>query len=253
MADKAYSQQTPSDSASDFGLLKFHIDQRLARVRTVVLVQVTAVKGGNGAVAAPSTVSVKPLVKIIDGQGNVSSHGIVNNVLVWRPSSALGAVIIDPQVNDIGLLAVCDRDISSVVANKAEAQPGSRRKFDLADGVYLGSLFGATPQQYVTFTSNGIKIADKNSNTLVMGSTGVAINGLLINQQGQVAGNLPVNGALQLEGEIEALNGSTYTGDIRTGGNVLSGYGTADQVGLQTHTHTSGAQGGQTSAPTAGT
>lgn len=43
-------------------------------------------------------------------------------------------------------------------------------------------------------------------------------------------------------------------GDLRCSGNVIAGYGGADQVGLQTHNHVEhGTGGGITSAPTAGT
>ncbi len=43
----------------------------------------------------------------------------------------------------------------------------------------------------------------------------------------------------------------TVTGDIRADGAIIAGYGSADQVGLQTHTHPS-APSGAPSAPTAG-
>jgi phage gp45-like len=43
-------------------------------------------------------------------------------------------------------------------------------------------------------------------------------------------------------------------GDLQCTGNVIAGYGGADQVGLQTHNHVEhGTGGGITSAPTAGT
>lgn len=48
--------------------------------------------------------------------------------------------------------------------------------------------------------------------------------------------------------------GVTVTGDLHVSGAVIAGYGGADQVGLQSHTHAEhGTGGGTTSAPTAGT
>lgn len=171
----AYSQQDPDDSASDFMARQFQINQTLARVRTMVLVAVTGITGGAGAIAAPGTVSVQPLVKLIDGQGNTSSHGIINNIPVFRLGGGSNAVICDPVVGDIGWMAVADRDISAVKANQAESAPGSRRKFDLADGVYMGSLFSGVPVQYVTFTSSGISIVSPNNITLTVGGTSIVI------------------------------------------------------------------------------
>src|SRR6185437_16016635 len=193
-----YSQQDPDDSASEYRAKQFQIERTLARVRTIIPVKVIAVNGGGGAVAAPPTVNVQPLVQVIDGQGNVTSHGTINNIPVWRLQSAWGSLIVDPVAGDVGAMGVCDRDIS-VVKNTAgkESQPGSRRKYDLADGIYFGGLFGSAPTQYVRFTENGVEV--------VSGADGIKLNGLVINQQGQVAGNLPVTGALELGGSIEAL------------------------------------------------
>lgn len=213
MSDSGYSQQDPEDSASDWAARQFQINQILARVRTMVLVKVTAIKGGAGAIASPGTVTVQPLVKLIDGQGNSSSHGPINNIPVFRVGGGTNAVICDPVVGDIGWMAVADRDSSSVKANKAEANPGSRRKFDMADGVYMGSLLSPVPTQYVVFTENGVKI--------ISGTDGINLNGLIINQQGQVAGNLPITGNLELSGAIQALNGSEYGGDISTSGHFF--------------------------------
>lgn len=52
-----------------------------------------------------------------------------------------------------------------------------------------------------------------------------------------VNGNLIVNGNIELSGTIEGTGGGTYAGNIQTSGDVIAGYGGADQVGLQTHTH----------------
>lgn len=251
MTDSNYTQQDPEDAASAFASSQFQINQTLAKVRTMVIVQVMSVTGGAGAIAAPATVSVKPLVKIVDGNGNASSHGSINNIPVFRYGSGNGAVICDPVVNDIGWMAVADRDSSVVVKTKAEAQPGSKRKFNLADGIYMGSILSGVPAQCVTFTENGVSIKS--------GSDGINLNGLVINQDGQVEGNLPVTGALELAGSIEALNGSTYAGNIQTSGDMIAGFGGADQVGLQTHVHvylkptSAPTSAANTNSPTAGT
>lgn len=179
-----YTQQDPDDSASQFAARQFQINRTLTRVRTMVLVKVVAISGGAGAIASPGTVNVQPLVKIVDGQNNVSSHGVIQNVPVYRLGGGNNAIICDPVVGDIGWMAIADRDSSVVVKTKAEAQPGSRRKFDLADGVYMGSILSSAPTQYITFTSSGVTIADSNGNKIVMSAGGVNINGFVINSSG---------------------------------------------------------------------
>jgi hypothetical protein len=217
MADSTsgYSQQDPDDSASDFRALQFQIDRTLARVRTIVLVKVIAVGGGAGAIAAPGTVNVLPLTKIVDGQNNVSSHGTVFNVPVFRVMSKWGALIVDPVVGDIGWMAVSDRDISVVKSTKGkESQPGSRRKFSMSDGVYIGGLFGDAPTQYLRFTEHGIDVKS--------GNDGIALNGLKIKADGSIDGDLTVAGTVFAGTDVQAKTGAakvTLIGHEHAGNN----------------------------------
>lgn len=246
MADSGYSQQDPDDSASEHALIQFKINQTLARVRTMVPVQVMGITGGGGAIAKPPTVNVQPLVKIIDGQGNVSSHGTIFNIPVFRLGGGNGAVILDPVKGDIGWLAVADRDISIVKKTGKESQPGSRRKFDMADGVYLGALLSAAPTQYLAFSPSGIALQDANNNSIKTTNAGISINGLLINQQGQIAGNLPVTGNLQISGTITALLGTAWGGNILTTGSIQGASVSNGSIDLATHHHLAPAGGGNT-------
>jgi len=62
---------------------------------------------------------------------------------------------------------------------------------------------------------------------------------------------------LQLSGNITAIGGGVYGGNLETSGDIKAGVGTGDQVGLQTHTHQylkpSTGTNQQTNSPTAGT
>jgi hypothetical protein len=201
VTDSTYTQQEPEDSASEFAFQQFKIDQTLAKVRTMVLVQVMGITGGAGTVAAPGTVNVKPLVKIVDGNNTTSSHGTIMNILVHRYGGGNGVVICDPVVGDIGWMAVADRDSSVVVKTKKEAQPGSARKFNLADGVYMGSILSAAPEQYITFTTDGVKVADKNGNTITTSATGMNLTDTNGNQIQMAAGHVNiVTPVLQVNG-----------------------------------------------------
>lgn len=256
-------QQGLSDPASQFNVLSFLMEQILGRMSTVKLVQVKAVTN-NDEISPVGFVDIHPLVNQVDGLGNSTKHGTIFKVPYFRLQGGGNAVIIDPKVDDIGIAVIADRDISSVKETKAEANPGSKRRFDMADALYLGGFLNGTPDQYVLFNSTGIQLIDKTGNNVTMSSTGIKltdVNGTVVELKvggAFVTGNLIVNGDLQLSGSIEDIGGTTYPGDLKIAGNVISGFGTGDQVGLQTHTHTQpndshGDAEQPTSAPSAGT
>jgi hypothetical protein len=214
MADEqqfGYGQLDPSNTATEYAAHRFVIDQVLANVRTMVLVKVVKVTN-DGGLAAVGNVDVQPLVKQIDGQNNATSHGTIFGVPYTRVQGGKNAVIIDPEVDDIGWMAIADRDISAVKSTKAEAAPGSPgRKFSLADGVYMGGILNAVPEQYIRFHSDGIEWVDKHANAISSGSAGVTINGVTIDRTGK------------------------FTGDVKVVGEVTAKFGTAAFVGLSTH------------------
>lgn len=219
-----YGQMDPSATTSLPAAIKFAFEQMMAKLDTAKLVQVKAVHGGGGAVAAAGTVDVLPLVNQVDGRGFPTPQGTVFGIPWWRLQGGTGAVICDPKAGDIGYVVCFDRDSSGVISAKKQGNPGSNRRFNVADGIYVGGCINGAPTQYIAFTDNGITITDKNGNVLVMKSTGF-----------ELTGNLKV------------------TGTINATGAIVAGLGGPDQVGLQTHLHTSGGSGSPTSAPTAGT
>lgn len=163
------------DGNSEANVIDYFIRVALGRVRTIVPAVVVAVSGGTQS-AGPPTVDVQPLVKQMDGAGNVYDHGILLDLPVMRWQSANGSVVVDPVVNDIGLILVCDRDISAVVSSGGQAsQPGSFRRHSLPDGIYLGGILGAAPPQYVAMTATGVTISDRNSNKLEMKAGSIAL------------------------------------------------------------------------------
>src|SRR5579863_7836618 len=107
-ASFGYGQMEPSDIASEFNLLWFIIQQALGYVRTAIPVQVksvtTALPVGTAFVGI---VSVQPLVNQIDGLGNSTPHGTIFNIPYSRLQGGSNAIIMDPAVNDIGLMVVC--------------------------------------------------------------------------------------------------------------------------------------------------
>ena len=194
--DAFVGQATPTDSASELSALSFVIRQHLAGVRTAMLVIVKAVTN-NGGLTPVGTVDVQPLVHQVDGIGNIVEHGTVYGMPYMRIQGGTNAVIMDPQVGDIGLAIMADRDISAVKATKASAAPASSRKFSFSDGLYLGGFLNGTPQQYVQFNAGGITVVsptaiDIKAPTITLDGavhvTGAQTNDSTIVAQGDVKG-----------------------------------------------------------------
>lgn len=148
---------TAAARAAEINKLQLVVKTLLSKVRTTMPVEVIAVTN-NGGVSPIGYVDLQPLVGQLDGDGTVYPHGTIYNVPYMRIQGGKNAVILDPQIGDIGLAGICDRDISAVKASKKAAPPGSKRRHDLSDAVYLNSIIGAAPEQYVQFNADGISI-----------------------------------------------------------------------------------------------
>lgn len=224
MTDSHIGQQGLSSAASDYNAMRFIVWQLLGIVGTIKLVKVIAVHA-TGGISVAGTVDVQPLVNQIDGQGNSTPHGTVFSLPYVRVQGGVNAIIIDPVAGDIGLAVIADRDISAVKASKKQANPGSYRRFDMADGIYIGGILNAVPTQYVAFLQTGISIVDLNGNKLESSSAGWAMTGDF-----------------------------AVTGQITATKDITAGQGGADSVTMQGHKHSDIQTGsGESGAPVAGT
>lgn len=207
-----------ADYSSEIGRLQFVINNALAGIRTAMPVKVIAVSNAGG-LSPVGTVNVQPLVSAVDGAGNLWPHGIIHNVPYMRIQGGANGIILDPAIGDIGIATVCDRDISTVKNTGKVSAPGSLRKTDMSDIVYLMTIIGAAPTQYVQFNSAGITITSPVAVTI--NAPTVTVTATNINTSGTWA----------------------HTGTITATGNV-TGNGTS----LHTHTHPD-PQGGNTGPP----
>lgn len=238
-----YGQLTPNDTASEMSVISFICKQMMAQMETMRLVQVKAVHG-NGETDTAGTVDVLPLVNQIDGRGNSTAHGTVYGIPWWRLQGGKNAVICDPVVGDIGYVSVSSRDISSVKATRKQSNPGSYRRFDLADGVYVGGVLNVAPDQYVVFTETGVRLVDKNGNSVAMSdsgivmtdkfshvvsmsSTGITLKGnvivdgnLVTNQTLEVKGSATFDGSAVITGSVEFKSGAVADGDLEIKGSL---------------------------------
>lgn len=121
----------------------------------MTLVQVLACTN-TGGVSTSGTVDVQPLINQMTGNRQAIPHGKLSRMVYQRIQGGNNAVIMDPEVDDIGFAIFCSRDMSAVVSGKRRANPGSFRHHNFADGIYIGGVLNGTPTRYVRFTDAGI-------------------------------------------------------------------------------------------------
>jgi hypothetical protein len=225
--------QEPNTAGSDFNAQSFLVASILARISTAKLVQVQAVTN-DGGVAPVGFVDILPLVNQIDGANNAVPHGTVFHCPYLRLQGGANAVILDPEIGDIGIAVFADRDISSAVAARAQANPGSRRRFDMADGLYLGGVLNKQPTQYVQFNDTGgitvvspVKVTVEAPQIALQATQSISLSAPTIVLDGQVSqGTGPNGGSMTMQGPV------TVNTDINVNG-----------VSAHNHVH-SGVQGG---------
>ncbi len=215
----------PNTSASEFSAEEFAIWTIISRISTAKPVQVMSCTN-NGGLSKAGTVNVKPLVNQIDGAGNAVPHGVLYQCLYFRMQGGVNAVIMDPQPGDIGVMVFCDRDISSVIANALAgnppaSNPGSRRRYDMADGIYIGGVLNNVPQQYVQFTPTGINMFSPGvinitgSSVNITGANGsvniIAMNG---NLAMQASGSITAQATLSMALSASIITGTATSGDV---------------------------------------
>lgn len=146
-----------ADMGDDFAQLSFMVTQLINGTATATLVRVVGVQV-SGDVAQASFVDCQPLVQQTDGAGKAVDHAPMFNVPFFRLQGGAGAILLDPEVGDVGLAVFASHDISRVKNTVAAGPPGSPRRFDMSDGLYLGGFRNAAPTQYIRFTNAGIEI-----------------------------------------------------------------------------------------------
>jgi hypothetical protein len=226
------SNLTPAANASDVERTQFVIRAALAGLRTAMPVKVLEVTN-NGGVSPIGFVNVQPLVSGEDGMGNAWPHGTIYNVPYMRIQGGSNAVIIDPQVGDIGIATVCDRDISTVKNASAVSAPGSLRRHDMSDIVYLMTIIGAAPTQYIQFNSSGITVNSPNAVT--------------INAGGNVS--VTATGSATVQAASAVVKAATIKLQ-NSGAALLSLLNTLFSQWAATHVHSNGNGGANTGLPT---
>lgn len=189
--------------------LQFAIQQALAKVQTASVVKVIACSN-DGELSPVGTVDVQILVNQISGQSVATPHVTMYGLPYLRIQGGSNAVIIDPKLGDIGIAVFASRDITKVKSTKKQANPGSFRTHDFADGMYLGGLLNGIPTQYVRFLSDEIEIVSTTKITLRAPT--VVIDGALQ----QTGGNATMDQSLTVTEDVTA-NGISLEAHIHSG------------------------------------
>jgi len=210
-------QASPSDLFSPYNSLAFVIWSILSKIAGATVVKVMGVTNSGG-VTPVGTVDIMPMVNQMDGNWNAVPHATIFKCPYFRLQGGADAIILDPKVGDIGIAIFADRDISNVIATKAVSNPGSRRMYDMADGLYIGGVLNGTPTQYVEFSTAGIKIVSPTAIEMDAPDIKLVAPTVEINASSGVTITTPT---VQVNGAIVAT------------GNV-----TAGSIDLETHHHT---------------
>lgn len=200
--DQSYlGSADPQTAGGEYNQYEFLARMVVGRIATATAVLVKAVD------PVARTVDVQPCVAQIDGYGNATPHGTIHALPYAQLQAGNNGIILPPAVGDIGVAVFASTDISSVKVNKAPSNPGSRRRFDWSDGMYLMALW--TPvalARYIDFSQTNVTIQP---------------NGTL-----DILGKLHVTDDVTFDKKLQAAD--TINSDVDVTGNGIS---------LHDHTH----------------
>lgn len=231
-SDFGYGYRIPQDFQSEYGTLAFVVKQIVGAISSATIVKVISCTNSGG-VSPFGFVDAQPLVNQLDGLGNSVPHALLYHLPYFRLQGGANAIICDPEPGDLGIAIIADRDVSTVKNTQAQANPGSRRRFDMSDGIYVGGILNKVPTQFVEFiTGTGITVKDINGNVVDMRSAGVKItdaNGNIVN--------------------MHPAGVDVTAPQLTCTGAIIAGFGGGDQVGVQTHVHDGVAAGAADTTP----
>lgn len=182
------------------------------KVNTVEVVRVVSVDEAN------NELTVIPIVKNVDAKGDAIEESNIYGLRYIRWQYGTNAIMAVPKTGDIGLILVSKRDISKINSGIVD----SRRKFNLADSIYIGGLcgFNSTPTQYIKFTDEGIEITSPTKISLNAQSIEATVEEATITASTNAT---ITGGTVTVEAEAVNLGGEGGVGVARIGDAVAGG------------------------------
>ena len=152
--------------SSDLNRLEFLIKVLQRDMSTAIPVIITAVQAGD--TNAAGYVDARPLVAQLDAWGNALPMATLHHLPYFRLQAGRAGIVLDPVPGDIGLAVFAQSDCSTLKQGQTEtAQPGSWRKFDQADGFYIGGFINTQIDTYVRLAQDGsVKITAPGNVTI---------------------------------------------------------------------------------------
>jgi Phage protein Gp138 N-terminal domain len=210
--EQAFKGHQPLETfGSDFNAQAFLIKSMLANVRTATIVKVISCTN-DGGLSPVGLVDVQPLINQVDGHGNQTAMPQIHSCPYFRLQGGANGIIIDPEPGDLGIAIIADRDISNVISTKKQSGPGTGRKMDLADGMYIGGILNGVPTQYVQLNAQGISIKSTAVITVTDGAGSVVVMGNDGTGTMTFPSGLTVNANIQVNGAVVATGEGTFNG-----------------------------------------
>lgn len=213
----AKSTKKPQDVSSDGNSLAFALRQMIGQFVFIEIVQVENVNSITRSDGKTyKTLDVKPLLHGVTADNEIIDNETIYNIHYLRLQRGSSGVIMDPEVGDIGLAAVCDRDVSNVLYTGKSAAPAKPNQLhNASNAIYLTGIasLNGDPTQYIQFLPDGIDIVSP----LVLNINAPAVD---------ITGSVTVNGDLTATGEVKAKGIALSThvhGGVESGGSTTSG------------------------------
>ena len=224
----------------------------ITNVNTAIPCKVVAIeKQEQRGVNIVGFVDIQLMIEQTNGQKKGNETAIVCNVPYVRIQGGTNAVIIDPEINDLGVAIFASRDITNFKEARRQTPPATWRKFSISDAIYIGGIRNQKPVQYIHFRNDGIEIYSPkrvhittptvlidSDNTTINTSENTTINannatintsakttinangGCEINAETTNNGNVNINGNTKISGNLLVGGIIGQTGEAGGGGNV---------------------------------
>lgn len=209
----------------------------ITNVNTAIPCKVVAIeKQEQRGVNIVGFVDIQLMIEQTNGQKKGNETAIICNVPYIRIQGGTNAVIIDPEINDLGVAIFASRDITNFKEARRQTPPATWRKFSISDAIYIGGIRNQKPVQYIHFRNDGIEIYSPkrvhittptvlidSDNTTINTSAKTTINangGCEINAETTNNGNVKINGNTKISGNLLVGGIIGQTGEAGGGGNV---------------------------------
>ncbi|WP_313687915.1 hypothetical protein [Pantoea sp.] len=209
--------QKPQDVSCEGNSLSFALRQMIGQFAFIEIVQVENVNEITRSDGKTyKTLDVKPLLHGVTADNEIIDNETIYGIHYLRLQRGSSGVIMDPEVGDIGLAAVCDRDVSNILNTGKSAAPARPNQLhNASNAIYLTGIasLNGDPKQYVRFLPDGIDIVSP----LVVNINAPSV---------AVTGDVTVDGDVTATGEVKAKGialSSHVHGGVESGGSTTSG------------------------------